>query len=564
MKKIIIITALIIITAYSAGWFYVSREIRSQFEEKIQENNINLQYEEFKVSGFPFNFKIVLNRPTYKYKSDVVDVTLKVDGDISFSAGLFATKLKLTSSGTWLTMGHVKGYNFNIKSTAKEDSLYVLKFKSNLLSKDFISNAMALKDNPYAIFKLVDYAEIKGGGLDVHNISTQNKIFSVKDYELKVSLDDLDGKYEIKLLDQLEKAIVGNDAIILWDNIRLAYPKINHTVKTIDPKIRDYFSVLSLPQRGKMNHNIEATYIGNLDGDKSKFKLDIDKLRIHDSLIYLNFDGEVKYGYSPYSVPNLNADLKGEVRFSKKWYKLFQKYVIYRNPELFNFFGNKSTGRSTLLQIVSSVSNFLVFNNSTSADVVPHLDEMGAIKMKADLNLESIGKDYFNIKAKDIDVSTDAYSANLQGDYTEKQGSEEYKFKLGIDKYANLVDDILNYVKRVSRQQNILFIISGGKFEISQEVSTEIKSFIRKISDSPASNSLDIKISANKTFSQKYPSVGKYSSSQFGNEWLFFKTKLVVGEVSRNIKNLIPTDKAQKFQGAIQKGLQQFSGLLSN
>lgn len=561
MKKLFIFIFLGIVIAYIAGWFYATNLIKTKLESYISENHINLTYKNIEISGFPFNFLIKIQDPVYKYKDQENNISAKLKGDLLFETGLFATGFHLTTNAPWEIQGNVKDYYFNILVKAQKNTEYAIKFRETLLSKKFIVSILRVKNDPYVLFEIIDYIRIHGAGLKVDNLLTNAQLIDIKKYNFKLGLSEKHTKdYKIIVEDKLEEANFGKEFTVLWNNLNDAIPFIQKISAKVSLDLLDYFRVLNLPQRGKINHDILLSYSGNLDPLKPNFKVEISKLYIKDLLTYISLKGKIKYNYKAVDLSDLHIKIQGISSFSKKWVTLFQKYVSDYNPHFFNFL-KVTNPSSSLLKLINTISDFLMLKKTNKEIYIPRINELGEIKFNTDLKVNLLSKDYFQVKAEPISLHTSQNDIKLEGQYIEKLKQEKYKFELNISNYLSLVDGVLNYINKVGSRQNILLLINGGKFEISPKVNKEIKNFIRKVSNNPSSTSPDITLFVQKGFDQKYPSVGRYDSTQFDSELNKLKTKLVVGEVSRNLQKFLPKDKNKKLNN-ILKGLDQFGGFL--
>lgn len=556
MRKFLIGALIFVVLLYTCGWFFVASKIRSEFGNYIESSEIDLKYKEISVSGYPFDFKIILREPVYKHaKSNDIDFTLKIDGDIYFSAGLFATKFTLTSNGPWLLKGFVGNYHFKIKADASEDTSYTLKLKSSPLSKNFISNALDAKENPMKVFNIIDYFKISGEGLNVYNHSTQSSLFNVKKYNLKLSLDNLsDDMYEVSIEDDLVNAVFGSESMTLWSSLKHANPSIQAAFSNINEKVRNYFTVLSLPERGKINHEIGLKYIGNLDSDSPKFKLDVNKFYIKDLLTNLDAKGSVQYQGKKFG-PDLKVDMKINSIFSDKWYNLSNEYVRRYNSGLFSVFQLQNQGSSAFLGMLNTLLGSTSSKNN--GQYVPRLQDLGEVKIEGNFDFESLSQKSFKVNISEFDLRTDQYSYYLKGVYDEKDDDQKYDFNLKIDNYLKFLDDSLEYVKQIGSNQMILMIFGGGKFEVTPKSKDEIKVFVREISNSPNSSSENISYTIKKNYGERYPAVGRYNSSEFGSKWSSFKTKVMINEVQNTIQKFIP----KKSHGKVGQALEILGGL---
>jgi hypothetical protein len=457
----------------------------------------------------------------------------------------------------------MNNYIFKLKSSAIEDTSYIVKFHSSPLSQDFIKNALNLQKDPKALFGIVKSFEIIGAGLDVENVITQERILNIQKFDLKISLDkSSNDKYKIELLDEVDNAVFGNEIMVFWQNLVSVVKPLSEITSKIDKDIRDYFTVLSLPQRGNINHNIELVYNGDLDFDKPHFTVDVHRIEIVDLLTNIKFDGEMVYNYKPFKIPDLEIKLNGKTEFTQKWYDLTKKYMEQYNPNFLSF-GSASNGISSLLNIFDAINNFFVTKaGSGNGAFVPKLYELGKIDIHTDVIINSKDNKNFVATAKKVNIESDLYSAYLKGSYEENNDAEKYSLNLKLDNYESLLNDILNYVKRVGENKSKVFFLDGGQFSINPRINQAIIQFVREVSDEPNSTSPDISLTMNKSFNESYPAVGKYNSAEFHSKWTQFKTMLIVNEVSKNIQKFLPKQ-GQQIQQAIQGNLEQLGGLLS-
>ncbi len=551
MKKFLLSFLIILVLLFCGAWFFASYMINSKFEETLKSNNIPLKYDSFKVGGFPFSFNITIINPEYNFNDGSNKVSIKIDGDCVLKAGLFAEKISLTTNGPASVVGNLSGYRLKIKASAKEGTYYIVNLQSSPISSSFLSNITSLSDDPKAIFKIIDYIKISGDKLKVVDLLSNTIMLNIDEYELKLSLDSAGkNKYKIELKEFLVNAIFSQSFQNLINYAMNNVANIDAAVNKVDSKIRKYFKVFNFAERGAINHNILIKYSGDL---ANKGDVKVDKLKLHDDLVKLNFSGVADFAMAKEA--KIETDLEGKVSFSDKWYHLADKY----SGSLLELMPSFSVGNSTLEKILNSLNKSS--KSSSANSYVPKMHEFGEIKLLAKLNYKGKNNNSF-VDVKKAEINTDLYSAALKGKYLVKNNQEKYEFDLAVKNYQRLVDEILSFASAIGNSNSLVSFASGGNFKISRAVGEKIKNFILKISNDPSNTDL-LEVSAQKTFEEKYPAVGNYSSSQFEQMWRNFKTDLVVGEVSRNIKKFLPKKKGEKIQNVLENGLGKIGGILS-
>lgn len=99
-KLLILLILLLLVGGYTAGWFYLGHQLEGRVEKLVtdwRQKGWDVEYQEMRLTGFPFALTLVLKRPELSYKG-----ILKtwVEGEMRFGAALWRpTQIKSWSAG---------------------------------------------------------------------------------------------------------------------------------------------------------------------------------------------------------------------------------------------------------------------------------------------------------------------------------------------------------------------------------------------------------------------------------------------------------------------------------
>jgi hypothetical protein len=566
MKKIVFIPLTIVIL-YCIIWFgtasFIEYKIKSVIAGASNDKFQVVGDYEVNVSGFPFDFSLKLSKPHFRFIDNNQNIQSTYDlifnGDFKLSTSWLVKSIELVSNGGITIKGVINGYNFNVNADAAQDTVYQINLYDTPLWGEGLKKVLGLGEHPEDIIKLIKKVKVETSGCSIKTVGSNQSLFSADKIQLKLAPDFRDpANKQLSLQQDIVNANFTNAALTLWQHLN-QIPTINNLLHTINPEVRNYFSVLTLPKLGNMNYSADIDYKGDTS---SSFDLTINKLNLQDNLINIAVKGDASS-----NINNLSLDLKSDSRFSEAWYQLMRVYAQTLKP---NKVSSGSSHNSSIFKSIfdSLKSQFSTNSSLVYAAYVPRLQDFGQIHNQIKLNIKSSdNKQNYDITVKNLTFEVEPYSLAVSGNLQQKQNQQAYDGKLALNGYGLIVNDLFGYSKRITSALGRKFFIGNLGVNLTEQTRFEIQSFIKQISDEPNANSINITLSAHKGFNETYPAVGRYSSQEFGMLWNKLIATIVIGESLdklNQIQKILPSEIQGNVGEQIEKKLAPLQDLLSN
>ena len=557
----------ILFLIYTAIWFVAAnvaeKKIHSSIEDLKSSGVIKSYSGDIDITGYPFKFIINLDYPNLQCspQSHVADYNMLYDGNIKIILGLFSNSIKLKTNGTLHLKGHINHDNFHIVSSG-DDNNYTVELQDFLLSPTLISNIIAT-DKPT---KDWFFDVIKSIHLHAHNLKLINKINN----ELVASIEDTDITLNTKhssgyYIDYKEKdtnAEFGKEAMILWNSFK-NIPQIKDIINQIPYNVRTYFAVFKLNELGVINYDAKI----NIAIEDQSIEVYIDKFVLKDAIEDISIEGKIEQNQTKTLV-----NISSRMNFEEKWYHLMKQYARSADFADINIqFFSKTNKNSIVSSIIRPVDQFLnsIFSKKqedVKSSYVPKLHNMGEIQFKTKTQYTAKDNSDFDLEIDNFDLATDDFKIKALGSFRNEDNLDHYKLELNLQNYPTLIDIVSKYVNRIVHATNSSFLISGKHFEITDQTSIKIKSLICKISEDPEKSRINAKIKAKKEQSEKYPAIGRYSSTQFESVWNHFILQLVAEKLQNAIGDFVSgkLDHSEAISNATKKITDTVNGLFQN
>lgn len=561
MRKIIIVPLALVII-YCILWFVVASVIESKVKESIDGLNSDkvqvIGDYVVKVSGFPFDFSLKLSKPHFRFTENGKNVRavydIQFNGDFELSVSWLIKSIDLVSTGGISIQGDINDYKFNINADASESTKYKVILRHTPLYGDGLKTVMALGDKPEGLFSLIKEVGIKAVQCNIKTVNGGQSLLSADKLQLNIESYKDQDKVKFSIKQDVVNAKFTNAALNLWQFISKTQT-VSDFVNKMNPDVRNYFSVFTLPQLGNMNYFLDIDYKGDLLA--SDFKLNVNKLKLQDNVMNIVAKGDVESDSK-----TLNLDLTSDSNFSELWYQLMKQYAqTFRTTTSFS----KTSGAKSVFGVLADAikSSFVANSANVYSAYVPQLQTFGQIHNHAKLQVKSSDNANYDVAIKDLTFEVEPYSLKLSGSLQQKGQQQAYNIKLLLNSYGIILSDAFGYAQRITSAIGKKFFIGGSALDLSPHSRGEIQSFIKQISDEPTSNSVNITISANKSLDKKYPAVGQYSSQEFGFLWNKLFTELLINESTDKIKQFLPEEAQSELQKHIDK-IAPIANLLSS
>lgn len=537
MKKTWIYVCLAVFVVYAGIWFFAANkmegEVYNTLDQLKADNKLKKYSTKVSVSGFPFSFNIKFSSLSLGLKTgdDNSDVNILFDGDVNAKVGLFSRYFTATTLGNLHLKGNIGDYKFHVVSEGDRLSTYRIKFSGLPISPFFIKKAMALQESPNP-----NYLElVQGFSTDTRAFLAHDKIAEKTIAEATRIQLSIFGDFASKDMNLTGKEFVDRvkffpESRRLWQNLQ-KIPMIRSVVQSINPDVRNYFNVFSLDELGMMNYDVDFEY----EGSKSGHEIKVSKLKLLDDLYAINAKGT----FSLSNKGAIDTNFNSTVICSDRWYILMKQYI--------NTFNNKIeaieegySDKSIIGLVMSPITGFMnkLLKHGGYGEYLPQLNLVGPVKTEANLSYKPLNKDSFNTTIKKLHVSTRTYFVDVKGHLKHEAENDVYNIKAELGNYVSIIDQIVDYVNRVSTASNYKFKLLGSE-AISGSISDKIKRFLRNISDNPSSQSKDIKLTVVNSGKSVYPAVGPYSSEEFHQAWNGFVASIIVDKVTDRFENVL-------------------------
>lgn len=531
MKKVFLIILASLLLVYTSGWFIAASiakgKILKTLEDLKAQHIINNYSTTVKIKGFPFNFDISLDSPSFQFDSSnpKSNYNMLYDGTIMIRIGLFSSSIKLITNGDLHLRGTISENKFYLVSTGDERS-YRIKLKDFLLSPSLIKQLMKVKGSPNNILNVVDSINIQGKNIQLTNKLTNNYVMLIDKVNIKADVNANISKLQVKYDQELVNAQFSNESLSVW-RIFNKIPAISQIVSNINPQVRSYFEVFTFPVLGKMNHSIKL----KIDKNANVYDVNIDKFDIKDALEDISVSGTVQN-----SPVQTKLNISSRKKLTNAYYELLEIYL--QNTE----------NKGSILEAFGNIDHHFekifgsVFDKQNKRySIIPVLKELGTIKSEIQLIYKEQTSDSY-VDLKKLKIKTDKFVFGAQGQIHTQGDKNFYNFKIDTDDYGYLTDVALNYVDGTQLNKTTLKILDVS---LNDAVRHDIKNFIRDVSDNPdARSSLDLSLTIVNKTGGKYPAVGKYNEQEFERKVHTLGLTIASKEIQKKVKKIQDTAKA--------------------
>ncbi len=551
MRRIFTYLFVIIALMYTAGWFFIAntieKDIHNLLDSLKEEHKIKKYSTGISVSGFPFSLNVKFDSPSVSFISqeDAADFNIKLDGTIHVKAGLFSKSLVVTTLGNLSFKGHIENYKFDIISEGDRISSYKLNFVGKPISPFFINKVLSVvKSATPNYLQLIEGFDIDIKSFVVRDQIQNKNLIEATRLALNLNGDIFSKKIDVSGSELIDRLRFSEDSMIVWHYLQ-KISVIRNLVKSLGPDINHYLEVFTLPKLGIMNYAIDFNYVG----DKSSQKIHFSQLSIRDNLYVIDAKGKISLVND-----DVNLDLKSTVLFSDLWHSLMQGYLNnlgYNKKFKHLDFGNESI----LGLILSPIINFFnsIFNSSSGhGKYLPQLNLVGPIKTKVALSYKVLQENVFDLTIKDLSINTRAYFIDLHGNLKHFPNKDIYDIKATLGNYSVIVDQVVEYVNKISNVGGIHLPILGSSKTIPGNLIEKIKKFIRSVSDDPASQSKDVNLTIISKGDSIYPAVGRYSSVEFKQAWQMFVASVIIDKVTEGVDRFLKKGVGKSLENALQ------------
>ncbi len=537
MKKIWIYACLALVMVYAGIWFFAANKIEGEVYKALDQLKVDNKLKKYStkvsVSGFPFSFNVKFASLSLGLKTgdDNSDVNVIFDGNVNAKVGLFSRYFTATTLGNLHLKGNIGDYRFHVVSEGDRLSTYKIKFSGLPVSPFFIKKAMALQESSKPNYlDLIQGFSTDTRAFLAHDKVAEKTIAEATRIQLSVFGDFASNGMSLTGKEFIDRVKFFPESRRLWQNLQ-RIPMIRSFVQSINPNVKNYFNVFSLDELGVMNYDIDFAY----EGSKSSHEIKFSKLLLRDDLYAIDAKGTFLFSNKGAIDTNFNST----TICSDKWYILMKQYINTLNNKI-EAIEEDYSNKSIIGLIMSPITGFMnkLLKHGGYGEYLPQLNLVGPVKTEANLSYKTLNKDSFNTIVKKLHVSTRTYFIDVKGNLKREAEKDIYNIKAELGNYVSIIDQIVDYVNRVSVASNYKFKLLGSE-AISTSISDKIKRFLRNVSDNPSSQSKDVKLTIVSSGKSVYPAVGPYSSEEFHQAWNGFVASIIVDKVTDRFENVL-------------------------
>jgi len=527
MKKVIIPLILALLIAYTGFWYFKASEAKTLVAKHLKEseNQSNIAYDDLKIAGFPFSYKIEipnlkvtpqndsqirqienhgnvtvatnLNGSSYWVeRSGDMHLTFK-NNDTIVEKGNSSIEFEVFNSDQWKSINHPFEDlpSFFSKNTIFIPSITILADQLGNLTQDKIEGLKNIKG-----------AKISGDHLVIsYDSPTNEKIAEINDYNLALNRSPTENHVEyatsLNLKDYqtfpaLDKYLnlVGNIETPLFNKVTsFSSPKNNLTFEAEAklPKDLQVFSLLQLPE---LNINVKKL---SFDNPESNFK--------GNALVSITDKGE--------NEKRIHFDIYKNISVSKAGYENYKKQTLEAIETIAKKDPQSPEGQKWLLLLQCCKDDI--------EKVIPHYDQLSPIVFKINLDLDvDRNKNSYNLNVSNLDFTTKEFGVTSGGKMELANMEPNGKYAFELTNYKTLIQNTIDYYNSLIP---LFMAVENNQPDekvspVSKKTIDNINSFLQRISDQPESNSNNISITINFPNSQQV-TVGKLDLQSFIAEW---------------------------------------------
>lgn len=532
----IVISIVTILVLYIVGWFsfatYLEKKISTVITEQANSNLKIIGTPEVKISGFPFDFKVTLNKPHFAYNSGQVNYDVAFGGNFTLSTDLLVKSFKLVSDGGALITITQGGNKLTLIADAEKNTVYNVALRYSPLSQDGLKFIFSALDQPEKMLYLLKNIQLKTNNAYIKT-SAGDKIFTSDKCELKIS-PDIDQNIDLDAKITLKNTQFFASSARLWQ-LLLNTPSFAETYSSLSTEVRNYLTIFNPVTLGNMNYMAKIAYTK----ENEEFKLKIKELDLNDQIHQINLNGSISG-----DADLLSLDLQTVSKFNNTWYQLMQNYAQSFITT------SKPSQKGGIARLFADLKNKLLSHNKqVYMAYVPRLHDYGNIALNLAMDIST--KQQVNYKISSFDFKVIPYSLSLNGQYTEQGTNNSYDGTAQLHNYQAIFEDAFNYADRISRAMGKKLMLGDSTFTLSTKSRTQIIEFITTVADKVTTNDLAIKTS--KSLNNKYPAIGRYSADEFATIWNQFWMQLVLDETTDKVKKMLPPELQEKVQREVDK-----------
>jgi hypothetical protein len=534
MKKYLGIGLIAVLIVYAVGWYIAARivegKIITSLDNMKAQGTIKGYSTSVKVTGFPFRFDIAFEHPNIRTYTDQGQYNILYDGTLKIRPALLGSSITLITNGDLHVQGNIYDYKFHLVSSG-EGRRYRVGLKYNLLSPGLIKTLNQSEDVNELLLALVKEVSVQGRDLSTVNKLTNNRIFTADEAHIDVMLDSNNGTLKARCKEKLENAQFSKESLLLWRALN-RIPSVNKLMASLDPHISSYFEVFNLPTLGVINSSMNVS----LDKKGNAYDILVDEIVHKDALEDIKIDGRI-YVSSAKSKVNLSSSIE----CAPQYYDMLDVYL--RKVDAYS--GLASPFNQVDKQFGKVFGG--IFGNEPVASRKDYsfssdLKKLGKIESNVDATYAEAGTDY-SVELHKFKLKAKPFSLKLNGDVKRKQGRTLYDAKIAAENYEYITDMALDYVEGTQMNKTAFKVLD---VKMTNDVRSDVKRFVREVSDDPTSTSKDISLTLSNDGSSTYPAVGKYSSSEFAQKVNSLALNLAMREGGKKIERVRGTIKGLK------------------
>ena len=407
--RILKITALcvILLAAYSAGWYYLADSRQKKIDRWIEElknsHDVYLSYAKIEKGGFPFNTSFTVTNPKITSKllkvesEGQIELAFSLTGALQESHGHIRSVIG-TQNG--LLQGALSTNLQLAKSAGGKTSLSL--HKTNL--------SLALEGKPL----------IENFSLDETSLVVQ-KVEATNTYGFRMGVDGI--QYDFEKLVPTE-GLVGYQQYM---NQELAN-RLKNAKGVLDFE-------LTLPPGLPLERIAELPWLF-LGTSVPTCTLKLNEFTVTSNFVTEKSFGHISIGEKD-DVVSLSGSINAMTQFSQEYYEALKEI--------------------TKTYITEFHPNHEKLNFDMLLPIIPKFQDFGAITFKKEGQFE-LNKSTWRIHASvpTLEVATDLYSIGLSFDASNMKGSGEVTCQLHIHNFRRLINDLISYFNSFTKVFNVI------------------------------------------------------------------------------------------------------------
>ncbi|MCH2038029.1 MAG: hypothetical protein MK137_05510, partial [Rickettsiales bacterium] len=464
----------VLVVVYSLTWIGVSSKVKDYAEAQLeamkqpdfsQKYGISdVSYESLEVSGFPFDFKVNVEKPSFKIdynhliqkqlaKYDIeltehaveqfmmngFDVWIdqhSFNGTLTFSkSGFGETYVLEMGPGTLTSVTDLGQKKVKVNTVYEQPSTLSVQFKgwSILPSFDLESKEV---DKRIAKFQALNF---DSGRIYSENADSKEKMSSVEASKMSMTLSDYGKSGKKKFSFKVDV-----DDLQFFEGIMDYFYNNKHLKQWSRHNAIDF---LNYVKRGKINIDTEISYKGTTNSsdfatNSYMIDLDIKSLDWKDEAVKFSSSGSLNVSATKSTIPNITFKYASSQEVSPLGYD-----VALSNLQLF-------MEELALEPSVASNRYFQMFEVLVQDEpnlLVPDMHKFGVMNTKIDFSFFVDDKGQMSLQIGGIGMSNDVFSVNLYGSGSGNmlQAKGEGALNLEIKNFETMYGYLRNYIVHI-------------------------------------------------------------------------------------------------------------------